>query len=146
MDLSQPCIRVGRNSARAVALNAHSTETLGVALAPILMMISPYGSGQSPPRQKNKVPTTKYFRQKMDVCEYDWVMGAQEPGLAAARVNRFHPGRAISRVYAGLSHGIHTYASAANAFRGQNGKYDPTVATDVSTWLRRIASIDSRAK
>jgi pimeloyl-ACP methyl ester carboxylesterase len=73
--------------------------------------------------------------------EYDWVMGAQEPGFAAARVNRFHPGRATSRVYAGLSHGIHTYGSALNAYHGLNGKYDPMVATDVSMWLRRIAGL-----
>jgi pimeloyl-ACP methyl ester carboxylesterase len=78
--------------------------------------------------------------------EHDWVMGDQEPGFAAARVNRFHPGRATSRVYAGLSHGIHTFATASDAFRGQNGKYDPTVAADVSTWLRRVAGFDGRAK
>lgn len=73
--------------------------------------------------------------------EYDWVMGSQEPGFAAARVNRFHPGRATSRVYAGLSHGIHTFASAANAYHGQNGKYDPIVAADVSLWLRRMSGL-----
>jgi pimeloyl-ACP methyl ester carboxylesterase len=76
--------------------------------------------------------------------EYDWVMGAEEPGFAAARVNRFHPGRATSRVYMGLSHGIHTYASAADAFHGQNGKYDSAVATDVLIWLRRMGGVDNR--
>jgi pimeloyl-ACP methyl ester carboxylesterase len=67
--------------------------------------------------------------------EFDWVMGEREPSMAAARVNRFHPGRATARVYAGLSHGLHTYPSAMDAFRGRHGAYDARVAQDVVAWM-----------
>ncbi|HEX8943567.1 MAG TPA: alpha/beta hydrolase [Gemmatimonadaceae bacterium] len=68
--------------------------------------------------------------------EFDWVMGAQEPNIAAARVNLFHRGRATARVYPGLSHGLHTFASATDAFRGRHGVYEARVARDVAAWLR----------
>jgi pimeloyl-ACP methyl ester carboxylesterase len=71
--------------------------------------------------------------------EYDWVMGAEEPRFAAARVNQSHPGHATSRIYRGLSHGLHRYASATDAFRGRGGAYEPQVAADVVAWIAALS-------
>jgi pimeloyl-ACP methyl ester carboxylesterase len=75
---------------------------------------------------------------------YDWVMGRDEASIAATRVNRFHTGRATTRVYARVSHGPHVYASADDAFHGRNGQYEPTVARDVVAWLRGLVAVASR--
>ncbi len=69
--------------------------------------------------------------------EYDWVMGATDAPAAAAGVNAAHPGLATARVYPRMSHGLHDFATTADAFRGRNGTYDGAVARDVVAWLRR---------
>jgi pimeloyl-ACP methyl ester carboxylesterase len=69
--------------------------------------------------------------------EYDWVMGASDAPSAAASVNVSHAGLATARVYPRMSHGLHTFASAADAFRGRNGEYAADVARDVAAWLRK---------
>jgi hypothetical protein len=71
-------------------------------------------------------------------------MGRDEASIAATRVNRFHPGHATTRVYARVSHGLHVYASADDAFHGRNGQYEPAVARDVVAWLRGLVAVASR--
>jgi pimeloyl-ACP methyl ester carboxylesterase len=68
--------------------------------------------------------------------EFDWVMGSFDAQAAARSVNRLHPGLATARVYPRMSHGLHDFASAEEAFRGRNGRYDGAVARDVVAWLR----------
>jgi pimeloyl-ACP methyl ester carboxylesterase len=75
---------------------------------------------------------------------YDWVMGREEASIAATRVNRFHPGRATTREYARVSHGLRAYGSADDAFHGRNGQYEPTVARDVVAWIRGLGAVASR--
>jgi pimeloyl-ACP methyl ester carboxylesterase len=71
--------------------------------------------------------------------EYDWVMGSQEPAIAAARVNRYHPGRATAHVYPGLGHGIQVFASAEDSYHLRGGRYEPAVAADVARWLEHAS-------
>lgn len=75
---------------------------------------------------------------------FDWVMGPDEAGIAATRVNRFHPGRATTRMYPRVSHGLHVYRSADDAFHGRHGQYEPTVARDVVAWLRDVVAVGHR--
>lgn len=68
--------------------------------------------------------------------EFDWVMGPFDAQAAARGVNASHPGLATARVYPRLSHGLHEFGSAEEAFRGRKGRYDGAVARDVIAWLR----------
>jgi pimeloyl-ACP methyl ester carboxylesterase len=67
--------------------------------------------------------------------EYDWIMSRRDHERIAAIVNRRHPGSAELVVLARTSHNLDVHPSAAKAFAGEDGAYDPVVAETILRWL-----------